>query len=156
VLSASTEVRRPVRDVFRYVCDWRNYQDLWGESIQILNPESLDDARLGQVTALTQTSGKAVMHAVSTLTRFEEDRLVEWDTAFPKVVNAGREENPPLPNVLVTCEFSEDDALTRLKVSLKVHGKFPVAMKLIVVVGILVKRRSLAKSLRAIKMQLEA
>ena len=96
------------------------------------------------------------MHAVSTVTRFEVDRLVEWDTAFPKVINAGREENPPLPNVLVTCEFRQDDGLTNLKVSIKVHGKFPVAMKLIVLVGMLVKRRSLVKSLHFIKTQMES
>jgi hypothetical protein len=96
------------------------------------------------------------MHGVSTVTRFEGCSLIEWDTTFPKVVNAGREENPPLPSILVTCELSEGETMTQLKVSLRVHGSCPAAMKIIMKVAMLFQRPTLAKSLRTVKARLES
>jgi hypothetical protein len=156
VPSVSTQINCPASDVFRFVCDWRNYESLWDKSIQIMTPDSLVSTRLGQSTEFAHASGKVVVHAVATVVRFEEFSLVEWDTTFPKVINAGREENPPLPDVLVTFEFSGNEAMTRLKVSWKIHGDYPLAMKLITGVGMLFQRRKLAKGLRRIKMQLES
>jgi hypothetical protein len=156
VPTLSTLIRRPASEVFRFLCDWRNYERLWGKPIQILNPESAVSTRLGQVTEFAQPAGKVVIHGISTVTRFEEFRLVEWDTSFPKIIDAGRVETPPFPKVLVTCEFSEQEAMTRLKVSVKAHGKCPVAMKLILMVALEFQRKSLAKCLRAVKTQLES
>ena len=156
LLSAITEIGRPASDVFRFVCDWRNYESLWGKAVQIRAPESLAGTRLGQVTELTHSSGNVVMHAIATVTRFEESRLVAWDTSFPRVIDAGRVKDPNLPNFLVVCEFDEHEARTRLKVSLKLHGKCPAAMRLILMVVMLFQHRTLAKGLRTIKAQLES
>lgn len=153
--TVSVHINRPASDVFRFVCDWRNYRHLWVDSIQIRTPESLAETRLGQTTEFAHTSGKVVTHVICVVTRLEEGRLVEWDTKFPKVLNAGKEENPPLPNVRATCEFIELGAMTLFKLSTTVHGDFPWAMKFMMRAILLIQRRALAKGLRAIKAQLE-
>jgi hypothetical protein len=154
--SASTQIKRPASEVFRFVCDWRDFEGLWEKSIQILAPESLATTRLGQVTEYVHTSGKVVTHVVSTVIRFEEYRVIEWDVGFPKIIDAGRADSPPFPNVLITCELDEHEAMTQLKVSIKVHGRCPVMLKVFFILGLMFQRYAITRSLRTIKTKLES
>jgi hypothetical protein len=157
VPSATTQIRRSASDVFAFVCDWRNFESLLEESsIEVLTPQPPVNARLGQVMEYAQTRGNTVMHTVSTVTRFEECSLVEWDIGFPKVVDAGREETPPLPSILVTCELSGHEATTQLKVSFKVHGRSPAILKFFFVVWLVFQRYQIVRGLRTIKTRLES